>query len=404
MLKRVCFLVGQSFYDLKNAWTQELCQALERRGIETSIIDIPSGALNKNHLEHILATRPDLTCTFSTLLPFSHNVLLCDFLKIPHLTLLAEPAIYSLHLSRSPYSIVGCVDYFDCELFHNAHTERVFFFPHAVRTELLLEPPVEKIYDAVFIGSCYDPAEVRNAWPNLYPSEVIAVLDKATALVLSDDHTSFTQALVEAWRISKIDPDGYDFAQLCREVDRYVRAIGRLELLRSITDVDVHVFGSAGLEKSYPHSRTWEQLLHSRSNITIHPALDRAGVWTVLKQSKICLDNYPCFKHGTHERTILGLAAGNLVLCDANRYVDAHFGEERGVVAYLHGQWDFVNERLKYYLSHETERQAIVERGIKTVGLEHTWDVRAEEFLKQIPQYWDLIAEDHYIRSFDTPR
>ncbi len=397
---RVCFLVGESHYDLKRIWSLELSQALERRGVNTTIIDIPEGQLQKKHFEHILSQRPDVTCSFCAPQPSAKKIIFSDFLKIPHVTLLAEPAIYNLYLTKSPYSIVGCVDYFDCELFLNAKCDRVFFFPHAVKGELILEPSEEKEYDVVFIGSSYDPDAVRYSWFKRYAPEVIAVLEEAVALTLSDDHTSFTQALVGAWRHSSLEPNGHDFTRLCAEVDSYARAVSRLELLRSIRSVQVHVFGDVGASEQYPGARNWSQLLASCPNITSSPALPRQEVWHVLKRSKICLDNYPCFKHGTHERTILGLAAGALVFSDANRYIDAHFGEERGVVAYLHGRWDYVNERLEHYLKHDGERCAAVERGIKTVGLEHTWDVRADEFLKRVPPLWDAIADEHYIRSF----
>lgn len=400
MFKQICLILSSSLYDVKRTWTREFAKALNRKGFVTSLVDVGEGPLEKAHLDQVMDLRPELTLSFSPLLPIEGDVLLCDLIKVPHLTLLSDPAIYSLYLAKSPYSLVGCVDYFDCELFFNAKIEdRVFFFPHAISGEQILEPPAEKIYDAVFIGSSYDAEAVRESWHKNYPPEVVTIIERAIAITLSDDHTAFTQAFVEAWRDSELDPTGQDFEGLCRQVDMYIRAVGRLELLKAITDVDVHVFGGKDEMESGPH-RDWNDLLGSQRNIKVHPAISRDEAWQVIRQSKVCLNSSPWFKHGTHERIILGLAGRSLVFSDANRFIEAHFGEARGVVPYVLGGWDHLNERLHYYLERDEERNAVVEMGMKTVGLEHTWDVRAEEFSQRIPPIWNRIASENFIRTF----
>ena len=65
-------------------------------------------------------------------------------------------------------------------------------------------------------------------------------------MVLSDGETPFMQALVSSWRNSGLNPTGYDFETLCSYVDNFSRGYDRLELLKAIKDVDVHVFGGPG--------------------------------------------------------------------------------------------------------------------------------------------------------------
>lgn len=399
-MKRICFLVADSPYDVKRSWTFDFSKALNRQGYTTSIVDIGDHPLDRPQIDQILALRPELICSFFPIEPIEGHTLLCDLLKIPNLTLLTEPAIYSLYLAKSPYSLVGCVDYFDCELFYNAKIDdRVFFFPHAISTQKLLEPAPEKIFDVVFIGSCYDPEAIRNSWEQNFSPEIVTVIEHAISLTLTDDHTAFTQALVEAWRESELDPEGRDFEALCREVDLYIRAVGRLELLKAIKGVNVHVFGNTDGLVSHS-SRGWDDLLKGKANIQTYPGITADEAWKVVQQAKVCLNSSPWFKHGTHERIVLGLAARSLVFSDANRFLEAHFGEERGVIPYVLGGWEYVNERLHYYLERENEREAIVERGLKTIALEYSWDVRAEEFTERVPALWNGIAAENFIRTF----
>ncbi len=376
----------------------QLSQVLERRGVTTAIVEIPEEGVQQKHVDQILSLRPELTCSFSPMIPVADKVLLCDFLKIPHLAVLVEPAIYNLYLAKSPYIIVSCVDYFDCELFFNAHCERVFYMGYAVTAEQLLEPPLDKTYDIVFIGRIVDPEAIRDSWRANYSEDIRQVLEKAVELTLADDHTAFAQALVYAWRVSGIDPVGNDFPQLCREVESYSRAFSTLELLKAV-EGQVDVFGvdtggSVGYEEK-------SSILQGHPNIVLHPQLSAEDVWHVLKQSKICLSATHCFKHGAQAEVIYALAAGALVLAGANKYLEIHFGEERGVVPYLNGEWSHVNERLNHYLNHESERQGAVERGQKNLALEHTWDVRADDLLKRSSDFWDSIAERNFVRTFE---
>ncbi len=396
MLQRLCFLIPKNHGEIRRAWAQHLAHALERRGVSTSIVDIPEKGLQQVHLHQILLLRPEMTCSFSPV-PTSGKILLCDYLKIPHVSMLVEPAIYHLYLAKSAYSIASCIDYFDCELFFNAHCERVFFFGFAVTPQDLLAPNEEKIYDVVFLGKVPDPQDIKKRWKATYNSDINQVLERAVELTLGDDNTAFAQALVYAWRQSGVDPRGSDFVQLCREVEIYSRAIGSIEMIRNLQDVNIQLFdvdvcNKNALEKPF----SFDDFAH----VQVHPNITPQRAWEVLRQSKICLSTAHCFKHGAQAEIIYGLAAGAAVLAGSNKYLEVHFGEERGVISYLYGDWERVNERIQHYLTHESERNSIVEAGRKMLMLEHTWDVRADEFLKRATEFRDMIASEHYIRSF----
>ncbi len=397
-MERVCFLVSYNLYETKRHFTEGLAAALRRQGVHVSIVDTGNTTLGKEHVDQILATRPDLTCSFNAVLPLEGGAYLWDFLKIPHLSLLVDPAIYSMDLVRSPYSLVSCVDHFDCELFVNAGFKNVFFLAHAVEQRLFESELPEKKYDAVFIGSGYDPDVCLRRWERDYPSEVQRALKQAAEKTLSDGETTFTQATANACRSEQVKD--VNFVQLCREVDTYTRALDRLELIRALDNVDIHVFGGTGWQDDEEEAGSWEGLLKGSSHVTVHPAVSFPEAIEILRASRVCLNSMPFFKQGTHERVFLGLACGCLSVTSANSYWDVHFDEGDGVMQYLHGQWAPLKQWVKHLIDHEDERVKLIERGRKLTLLEHTWDVRAREMLDAIPPMLESIASDHYIRHF----
>lgn len=398
MLEKICLFTNYNLYETKRHFTSELAAAFKRSGVEVKLIDTGETEIGPEVVDQVRSFAPQLTASFNSFLPNEHGYYLWDFLKIPHLSLMVDPAIYSVNLAQSPYSIVSCVDFFDCEVLQAAKCQNSFFLPHGVDRDYV-ERPVskQKKYDVVFIGSYFDYEALRSHWQSELPKEVGAVIDSAVEILLSDGETPFVQALVTAWKESGQDPIGYDFETLCSYVDNYARGYDRLELVKSIKDVEVHVFGGPGWMRGVESLKSWDEALKGQKNIVVHPPINYEESLEVLRQSHVCLNSMPFFKHGMHERLLNGLAGGCLVVNSDNLYVREHFGEVLGVLQYQYTNRSAVNEWLPVWLKDHERREAAVSRGRRFLIENHTWDHRAEEILEQVPPMIESIAQEHYV-------
>lgn len=391
MIKKVTFLVNYNLYESKRYFTHMLADAMRRQGIKTHIIDVQEKPLEANTVIEIQEDQPDLTCSFNALQPLPGGKYFWDIIKIPHLSILVDPAFYSVGLMNSPYSIISCVDQFDCDALLASKFQNGFFWPHGVESDLAIGTG-DRPYDAVFIGSCYDYESLRKYWQETNPPEVCNALDHAIDIVLSKQTISLAEALVTAWNDSKLDVGNVDFLTLFYFLDNYTRGKDRVELIKSIKDAEVHVFGE--LVNDHPACQLdWSYYLGNQPNVTLHPSVSFPESFKILQKSKICLNSMPFFKNGSHERIFTGLACGALPITSHSLFWEKHFQLGKDLITYFPGQWDSINEQVSSLLHNEDKRQRMVESGRSKVMQAHTWDARVKQFLKDIPPILERIRE-----------
>lgn len=385
MIKKVCFLVNYNQYETKRHFTEKLAEALQRKQIETVIYDVNEKRIHETLLEKITHLQPDFTASFNSILPLSNESYLWDLLKIPHLSILLDPSLYSVSLIGSPYSIISCVDRFDCVGLASQDFKRVFFMPHAVERELFDAPRAkERIYDVVFLGSCYDYENLRQQWMKELPERVALVVDDAIDIVLSDNKTPLQEALVKAWRYSGLSPEGVDFLKLFTYVDKYSRGIDRIKLIRAIKDVKVHVFGEI-FQDDPTAVRGWREQLKGMDNVVFHEPVSYPESLQIMQQSKICLNSNPFFKDGSHERIFAASACGAAVVTSDNLFVRENFVEGEDLILFQCKEWDQVNGKINALLRNEPKRTAMVKSCADKVRVNHTWDQRADLLMNVMP-------------------
>lgn len=385
MIKKVCFLANYNQYETKRHFTEKLSKALNRKGIETKIFDVDEDRIHENVISALQDEKPDFTASFNTVLPFPDNSYLWDVLQTPHLSILLDPSIYSVNLIQSPYSIVSCVDRFDCYGLMTQNFDRVFFMPHAVEKELFERPAEEnKEYDVVFIGSCYDYESIRDAWKREFPSSISNVLENAANILFSDNKTPLQETLVRAWQESKLSAEGVDFLKLFTYLDKYTRGLDRAQLISSIKDCEIHIFGEQFQDD--PNAiKGWKQQLAGRDNIVYHEPIPYEDSLEVMRKSKICLNSNPFFKDGSHER-LFGAAAGrSLLVTTDNLFVREEFKDGEDLLLYQHKQLDGINQKVNHYLSHEEERRKLTDSAFEKAKKSHTWDNRVDLLLEVMP-------------------
>lgn len=381
-IERICLLTNYNLYESKRHFTEKFAEALEKRGIKTAIFDSREQALEVEMALDIKNFSPDLTCSFNTITQLLSGKFLWDVMQIPHWSILVDPALYSLNLTSSPYSIISCVDEFDCELLQAHGFDKTFFWPHGVESSLL-PGSEERVYDVVFLGSCNDYETLRKAWKEEYSADILRILDDACDLVLSDRSISLAQALVTAWSGSGVSPQEMDYGPLLYYVDSYTRGRDRVELIRAIKDVPVHIFGDIMWGEEMKLG--WDHYLGKQKNVTIHPSVPFTESLKVLQRSKISLNSMPFFKSGSHERVFTGLATGALPVTSDSLYWRQQFIDGEDLIIYQSGKWEKVNQRIHEVLADPAKRERMIAQGRAKVMKSHTWDARVDQLLRILP-------------------
>lgn len=383
-LKKVCLITNFNLYESKRYFTEKLAEAMQRQGIETKIIDVRQGVLGSETMQTIRKFAPDFTCSFNSFEPIGEGRYLWDFLEIPHLSFLVDPSFYSTTLINSPFSLLSCVDRSDCSAIRSNGFEKVFFWPHAVERELKPNDNEARTYDVVFLGSCYDYESLRVAWQQRNPIALNKVLDDAIDIIFSNEQASLAEALVTAWQASQLDPQGVDFGTLYYYLDNYTRGKDRVELIRSIKNAQVHVFGDLATDNAVG-ILSWSQYLASQANVVVCPPTLFGEGMEILKRSKIVLNSMPFFRDGSHERIFTGLACGCLPITSESLYLREQFTEGKDLLFYQSKKKDAVNAMIDDLLSHEKKREDMAAHGREIVIKKHTWDQRVEELVRIVP-------------------
>lgn len=383
-LKRICLISNYNLYESKRHFTLKLAEAMRRKGIETLHIDVKESALTAETLGTIARFNPNLTCSFNTLRPIGPDTFLWDYLQIPHWSILLDPVIYSMELTRGPYAMVSSIDLEDCEALQAQGMENSFFFPHAVERELIHTGEAEKPYDVVFLGSCYDYESLEALWIKEQPKAIHTLIQEASHLVLSDSSTSISKALQLASQHFP-SPEKLDLPMLFYCIDRYTRGKDRVELIRSIKEAKVHVFG-ASAEDEITSAKGWDYYLANCKNVTLHPPVSFIEGLEILKKSKIALNSVPFFKKGSHERVFTSLSCGAVPLTTATDYWLENFRVGKEIETYsLGNNYQEVDAQINTLLADETRRQGIVAQGAAVVQNTHTWDQRVDTLLEILP-------------------
>lgn len=391
--KVVLFAPTTGQYGVMHYFTEELAKAFTRQGVECRILraqrDKPA-----DFIDNLLEDRPDFTLSFNGLLPDEEGRFFADMLKIPHVAYVIDSPNHFFSLSRSEYTLVASIDRDFCDFFRGMHCPYVLFSPHGVDQNLNFDNRENRSIDALMLSSFIDYEAVRKEWINKYSSTICFVLEQACEITLAEPRISyiqsFVQALDQAMKHSRpIDALELNLGELFDEIELYVRGKDRIELVKAITDVPVHVYGAGNT------SENWKKYLgNDYDRVILHDAVSYEEALTLMKQSKIILNSSPTIKNGAHERIFAGLACGAVVVATDNIFVKEVFAEGNGVLRYRPNHWSDVNDRIQSLLSNESARASFVKKGRDLVMNGHTWDHRARALLKALPDILNKLKHD----------
>lgn len=385
MVKKITlFMPPYSQYNVLHHFTKQLGAALERIGVECRILEAKYNN-PKPFLEELFKEKPDATFSFNGLMPDENGNFFADMIKIPHVAALVDSPNRFLPLINSKYTIVSCADRFGSDFFKGVNFPKTFFLPHAVGKDETHPAEAERPIDILVLATCMEYENLPQAWKKKYAPAICKAMQEAADASLKDNHTTYIEAFVSS--IDKqlsdgapIKPEHLDYPQIFDDLEFYLRAKDRVEMLRAIKDANIHVYGE-GIGSN------WKTTLSGKKNVTLHGSVDFLKALDLMKQSKIVLNSNPHFKTGAHERIFSGLNLGSLVITNDNIYLREIFEPNKNIVLFQNGQWDELNDNINRYLANEKERQNIVHNAQSVIQKHHTWDNRAQELVKELPAF-----------------
>lgn len=392
MIERIdLFMPPRSQYQVLHYFTKCMAEALQRTNVNVRILeaqyDKPGPFINA-----LMEDPPDCTMSFNGLLPDSEGRFFCDMINIPHVACLVDAPQRFIALSQSPLTVVTEVDRFSRDFLEGVHCKNVLFMPHGVDRNLIKPPKhgENRPIDVLFLASFIDCDEIYRDWKKKLPETLSSALMEAVEITLADRDISYVQAMTRAIdkhakMSSGINVSGIDFLYLLDQLEDYINGLDRLELVRSIKDAEVHIYGAS--------SEAWKT--HApETNIVAHEGVEFEEGLKLMRQSKVVLNSCPSIKNGAHERIFSGIACGAAVLTDENPFMHESFRHKHNILFYRHGLWHDVNTCLNEILADENKRMELVLRGQETVKEGHTWDHRAAVLVNELEPILEAIESE----------
>jgi len=377
-----------SRYEVLQSFTKSLANSFRELGVRVSILEGNKDGFKLLYHE-VTHDPPDCTLTFNALLPDQEGRFLSDMLQIPHVSCLVDPPFYFLELLKGRYNIITCVDRFGVDFLKSVHFTHSLFLPHAVDKKLVETSPAprsERPFDVVMLGSFTNLDAIKNQWIIRYGKAFADLLEETAHRSLSNLDLSHAQILAQATQ--HVDTRSVNFIELAIDIERYLKGLDRIELLRHIKDVRVDLFGG-------PHEKaTWSEFLGSdHPNIIVHEEVGYIKALEIMQKSKIVLNTSAFFKYGAHERIFNGIACGAAVLTNQNDYLASQFTHEEDILFYRPPGTHEVNDYLVEYLKDDQKREELVQRGREKVLQAHTWDHRAAFLYDQLePMIEEIVT------------
>jgi spore maturation protein CgeB len=393
MVKRIAlFLPPRSQYGVLHHFTVKLAEAFQRSGVETQVLEAEWNN-PKPFLDKIFDGKPDCTLSFNGLLPDDQGRFFSDLIGIPHVAYLVDSQNQFFPLTQSKNTIVVATDRFACSFFKGIKCRHVLFVPHGIEKELAPDLEHDRTYDVTVLNSLIDYEAIRKNWKEQYPKIVRDAMDEAIEEVYTDSDAWYVQSFVSALDRQMelrgpLDPSLIDFISVLDDLEMYLKGKSRIDLIQSIKDSKVHVFGAPC------ETATWEKYLPNSKNVQIHEPVPYQQALEIIKQSKILINNSPWIRGGSHERILASMALETLVITDKNVFLNENFVDGKELVLYPTSEIDSVNDLVNEYLSSKEKREQITHQARDTVMRHHTWDNRTKLLIKEL---------DPILESFKTP-
>lgn len=151
-VQRVFLIAHYNLYQTKRHFLAQVAEGFRRCGIEVQLAELRD-LMEDEYCQQIRDFKPDMTVTFTVFHQDNQGLFLWDYLKIPHLFILVDPALFSCEPIQSPFSMIACVDSFDIDFLAAQDFRRSFFLPHGVDRDYVTQPLIGKRSTTLFLSA-----------------------------------------------------------------------------------------------------------------------------------------------------------------------------------------------------------------------------------------------------------
>lgn len=356
---------------------KETITAFERQGALAMPIVLEGGKFTKSDLSRIEAFAPDLTLSFHPIHRDERGNFLSDYLNIPHLFWLHDSSIHSLDALFAKHHHVASVDLEESRWLKAHGVNDPFFLSHGVRG-YKVEEEKRKSYDVVFFGSFIDFPSLKSLWRSELSKKAVLTLEGAIELAKEKRSNPLVTSLEESYRAHRVQEGELDDHLLYSLLEKYLLGKSRYDLLTSLVQVELHVFGDP--HKDNPGRMGWKEVLAPFPNIKTHPGASYEKRLQVLKQSKCALVPIETFRNAFHETLLLAPLFHAMPFTTANPLILEAFSKD---ITFNPKEIALLSEEMRYYVSHEKARREEVAGMQKKVQSSHTLDCRVLGILEK---------------------
>lgn len=380
-VEHVLTLVNSSTqYDVMHSFRKSVARAFESANVRTSQAALHEME-SKDFLLQMYRSPPDCTFAFNGPRRTRSGKLLAEELDLPHVAWLVDAAHFSREFAQFPLHILITPDQKSADLFRKWGAKHAYFLPHAADPLPAAIPIGEREFPLVFLGSIADPESYLTDWKSRYPTEVIDFLRESAQQTINDPDLCYQDLLSTHPFFQSEERD-----ELIQEFDVYMRTVDRVQLLRSLSGMPIHLFGNV----IGTTSRSVGEIIGGDlSHLTIHPAVSFSEALEIMQNAQIVLNSSPMFKTGAHERIFYAPSAGAVLLTNETPWIRSHFRSSEELLTYRNKEE--VKESIKALLANPEALKSIANAGREKVLSAHTWNHRIRQLLeimnRAIPEF-----------------
>lgn len=251
------------------------------------------------------------------------------------------------------------------------HQNAVFFPPAGMVTE----GAWERQYDLTFVGTYGDYWE-QILWMHQLERPVRFRANKVLLVMRRQPNLTLEEAFAYVLEKDNIVLTDTEFVNQLYEIRRVVYCV--MHYYRSKV---IEIILKSGIQADVFGDSWYGCPLRKYSNLVCHPDVtveESLGIW---KQSKLSLNVMSWYKGGFTERMAGIMLAGAVLVTDDTSYLHGRYGEEDMLIFRL----EYLEElpaKIRQLLDDTKRRERVAENGRRKAEEEHTWDKRAEQFLK----------------------
>lgn len=262
---------------------------------------------------------------------------------------------------------------------YTAFTKKYFdrdalLFPPAGMASTAPDTP-ERIYDLSFIGtygSCWHELMLIHQMDRDKRFLANKFLLKMRQNPSLTSEAAFAEVLKERGMVLS-DSEFLDVFYEMRRVIYCVMHYYRHQVLRTILErgIRLDVFGDSWTNcplRCYPN-------LICHPNVTVEESLD------IYHQSKLSLNIMSWHKGGFTERMANIMLGGAVLVTDDTTYLRSRY-DENDLLVFRLEEREKLPEQIEKLLSEDNLRERMAQNGMKKTQSAHTWETRAQEFLK----------------------